>query len=279
MQNVHTHTWDPSRHFRAAASTESDLARGRPIDLTIDFDAFMEDVAPCERVITFGMKARNTGSWVPDDFVADFVAHAPGKLVGFAGCDPTQEGYLAELRRGIEELGLVGVKIGHIYAGLDPVDPRCDALYAYCQENRLPIMCHTGTTYRSTAPLGYSRPWRFDEVAIRYPELRMVLAHVGHPFCEECLVVIRKQPHLYADISALWYRPWQFYNMLIAAQEYHVTHKLLFGTDYPFTNVADSVRGLRNVNDVVADSGLPRVTQETIDGILERDAFALLGLE
>jgi hypothetical protein len=140
-------------------------------------------------------------------------------------------------------------------------------------------MCHTGTTYRRTAPLGYSRPWRFDEVALRYPELRLVMAHVGHPFCEECLVVIRKQPHLYADISALWYRPWQFYNMLIAAQEYHVTHKLLFGTDYPFTNVADSVRGLRQVNDQVAGTHLPRVSQETIDGILERDAFALLGIE
>ncbi len=77
MQNVHTHTWDTRLHFRAATAAESDLARGVPIDLTIDFDAFMADVADCERVITFGMKARNTGSWVPDDYVANFVARAP----------------------------------------------------------------------------------------------------------------------------------------------------------------------------------------------------------
>ena len=91
-------------------------------------------------------------------------------------------------------------------------------------------------------------------------------------------MVIRKHPHVYADISALHYRPWQFYNMLISAQEYHVTHKLLFGTDYPFTNAADSIAGLRNVNRFTAGSALPLVTAETIEGILNRDSFALLNL-
>lgn len=92
-----------------------------------------------------------------------------------------------------------------------------------------------------------SRPSLFDDVAIRYPELRMVLAHLGHPRYGECLAVIRKHPHVYADISALFYRPWQFYNMLITAQEYRVTHKLLFGTDYPFVGALESIDGLRNV--------------------------------
>jgi predicted TIM-barrel fold metal-dependent hydrolase len=279
MQNVHGHVWDADRHLSTASVAETDLARGRRLDLAVRFDDMMVDLAPCERAIVFGIKARRTRSWVPDAYVAAIVARAPKKLVGFASCDPTQDGYMEELRHGIEQLGLVGIKMGHTYAGIDPRDPRCGAVYAYCQEMGLPILCHTGTTFRRTAPLGYSRPWLWDEVAIAYPELRMVLAHVGHPFCAECLVVIRKHPHLYADISALFYRPWQFYNTLIAAQEYQVTHKLLFGTDYPFTTTADSVRGLRGANDVVAESGLPRVLEETIEGILSRDAFALLGID
>ena len=91
-------------------------------------------------------------------------------------------------------------------------------------------------------------------------------------------MVIRKHPHVYADISALFYRPWQFYNMLIAAQEYKVTHKLLFGTDYPFARSRESIDGLRNANDVTGHSGLPSVTEQTINGILNRDALALLGV-
>jgi predicted TIM-barrel fold metal-dependent hydrolase len=278
MQNVHAHTWDQALHLDPATVREAEISRGYPLDLTVRFDAFMADMAPFARVAVFGMKARRTGYWVPDQYVADFVARAPDKLVGFAACDPTQPGYVEELREGIERLRLVGVKMGPMYAGFDPRDPRCDAVYRYCQERGIPLLFHSGTTYNRLAPLGLTRPWLFDEVAMRYPALRMVLAHVGHPFCEECLVVIRKHPHVYADISALYYRPWQFYNMLIAAQEYVVTHKLLFGTDYPFAAARESIDGLRRANDVIGGSGLPRVSDAAIEEILGRDAFALLGL-
>lgn len=278
MQNIHAHAWDQALHMEAATIREAELSRGFAFDLTVRFAPFMADMAPFSRVAVFGMKARRTGYWVPDEYVAAFVARAPEKLVGFAGCDPTQPGYLEELREGIESLGLVGVKMGPMYAGFDPRDPRCTPVYRFCEERGLPILFHSGTTYNRLAPLEFTRPWLFDEVAMRHPELRIVLAHVGHPFCEECLVVIRKHPHVYADISALYYRPWQFYTMLIAAQEYQVARKLLFGTDYPFTTAQDSIAGLRQANAITGQSGLPRVTDETIDGLLTRDAFALLGL-
>jgi uncharacterized protein len=283
MQNVHTHTWNQTLHMTPETVREADLSRGHPLDLTVRVDAFVDDMAPFDRVIVFGLKGRLTGYWVPDDYVADFViavnARAPGKVVGFASCDPTQPGTMHELVHAVEDLGLRGVKLGPIYAGFDPRDLSCESIYAYCQQRGLPILFHTGTTYNSAAPLGFSRPWLLDEVAIRFPELRIVMAHLGHPFHEECLAVIRKHRHLYADISALFYRPWQFYNMLIAAQEYDVTHKLLFGSDYPFAGAQESIEGLRNVNAVTRQSGLPRVTKSTIEGILTRDALALLGVE
>lgn len=277
MQNIHTHTWDQQLHFDPATVRETDISRGYPLDLTVDFNTFMQDMAPFEKVAVFGLKARLNGYWVPDQYVADFVARAPDKLVGFAACDPTQPGYMEELVDGIERLGLAGLKMGPMYAGFDPRDERCDPVYRYCEDRGIPILFHSGTTYNRAAPLGLTRPWLFDEVAIKHRDLRIVLAHVGHPFCEECLVVIRKHPHVYADISALYYRPWQFYNMLIAAQEYRVTHKLLFGTDYPFAAGQESIDGLRNANHVIGNSGLPRVSEQTVQEILERDAFGLLG--
>lgn len=279
MQNVHSHAWNQNLHFDDSTVKESDLSRGYRIDLTVDIDAFLADMEPFEKVIVFGLKGRLTGYWVPDRYVADFVSKAPEKLVGFASCDPTQDGYMDDLRAAVERLSLKGVKMGPIYGGFDPRDPRCKPVYEYCQARGLPIVVHTGTTFNRAAPLGYSRPWLFDEVAIEYPELRMVLAHMGHPYCEECLVVIRKHPHLYADISALYYRPWQFYNAMVAAQEYKVLHKLLFGTDYPFTKAADSIEGVRNLNGITGSSGLPVVSQEAIEEILERDALRLLGID
>jgi len=278
MQNIHTHAFEQALHIAPQTVRETDLSRGYPLELTVRFEAFMQDMTPFEKVAVFGMKARLTGWWVPDEYIAEFVARAPNKLVGFASCDPTQPGYMKELRHAIETLRLVGLKLGPIYAGFDPRDPICNPIYAYCQERAVPILFHAGTTFNRVAPLHVSRPWLFDEIAIRYPALRMVLAHLGHPWCEECLVVIRKHPHVYADIAALYYRPWQFYNAMIMAQEYRVTHKLLFGTDYPVASATESLDGVRQVNRIIGASGLPRVDERQIEEILARDAFHLLGL-
>ena len=290
MHNIHTHTWDQALHFDPATVHEADRARGRPMDLTVDLDAFLEDAAPFDRVVVFGLKARLTGTWVPDAYVADFVAAAnarvnaatdapaPEKVIGFAAADPTQPDAMDDLVHAVEDLGLRGLKLGPIYAGFDPRDACCEPLYTYCEDHGLPILFHTGTTFNRAAPLAVSRPWLFDAVAIRHPELRMVLAHLGHPFGGECLAVIRKHPHVYADVAALFYRPWQFYNTLILAQEYHVTDKLLFGTDYPFAGSQESIAGLRTINDVTGESGLPRVETATLDGLLHRDALGCLGL-
>lgn len=278
MQNIHAHAWDQKLHFEPATVKESDLSRGYPIDLTVDFNAFMKDMEPFDRVAVFGLKGRLTGYWVPDQFVADFVARAPEKLVGFASADPTQKCCMEELKFAVEKLKLRGLKMGPIYAGFDPRDDRARPVYKYCQESGVPILFHSGTTYNRAATLGHSRPWLFDEVARDFPALKIVLAHLGHPWCEECLVTIRKHPNMYADVAALYYRPWQFYNAMVAAQEYKVLGKLVFGTDYPFTKSADSIAGVRNVNHVAAQSGLPKVSEQAIEEILERDTFGLLGI-
>lgn len=279
MHNIHAHAWNVKDHISDSTIRQMDLSRGRPLDISVPFDKFEEDMRPFDRVAVCGLKARLTGFWVPDEYIAAFVKQAPHKFIGFASCDPTQNECLEELRHACETLSLRGVKMGPMYAGFHPEDPRCEPIYEYCQNRGLPILFHTGTTFLTNAPLECSRPLPFDRIAMKFPALKMVLAHLSHPYYEECLVVIRKHPNLYADISALYYRPWQFYNMLITAQEYHVTHKLLFGTDYPFAASNDSIAGLQNINNIIGNSGLPKVSAETIDAILNRDSFNLLGLK
>ncbi len=169
-----------------------------------------------------------------------------------------------------------GLKLAPIYQNYHPMDERMQPVYAFCEKRSIPILIHRGTTFPRRAPLKYALPIQLEDVAMRYPELRMVIAHLGHPWVEDTIVLIRKQPNLYADLSALYYRPWQFYNSLVLAQEYGVMKKLLFGSDYPFTTPADSAAALRNVNHVVEESRLPRVSSDAIEAILERDTLSIL---
>jgi predicted TIM-barrel fold metal-dependent hydrolase len=62
-------------------------------------------------------------------------------------------------------------------------------------------------------------------------------------------------------------------------QEYGVWHKLLFGTDYPFTTVDASIAGLHALNDMLEGTKLPRLDDKQIEAMIHRDSLRLLGLE
>ncbi len=55
-------------------------------------------------------------------------------------------------------------------------------------------------------------------------------------------------------------------------------HKLLFGTDYPFTTVDATLAGLRGLNNMLEGTKLPRLSATEIERLIARDALALLGL-
>jgi predicted TIM-barrel fold metal-dependent hydrolase len=165
-----------------------------------------------------------------------------------------------------------------MYAGFQPDEERLDPLWEYATEHSLPVLLHAGTTFISQAPLDCTLPRHLDRVAIRFPDVKIIAAHLGHPYEPECVAVIRKHPNVYADVSALHYRPFQLYNSLILVQEYGVWDKLLFGSDYPFTTVDASVDGLRSLNQQLEGTQLPRLDDQQIEALIHRDSLDILGL-
>jgi predicted TIM-barrel fold metal-dependent hydrolase len=279
VTDVHSHAWQYPAHFGDGFRMQATRARaGVEVDLTVTLDEYRRSSPPGTRTIVFGGKARLSELWVDDDYVAKYVARDPAHLVGFMSLDPTEQGWQREMRRGREELGLRGVKVMPMYAGFRPGERRIDPLWDYAQRHRLPVLLHTGTTFISQAPLECTLPRHLDDVAIRFPGVKIIMAHLGHPYEGECVAVIRKHPNVYADISALHYRPFQLYHSLMLVQEYGVWAKLLFGSDYPFTTVNDSIAGLRKLNSMLEGTRLPRLNESEIEELIGRDSLALLGL-
>ncbi len=279
ITDIHSHTWPFPEAFNDDFIKQATDARaGAKVDLTIRLEDYQNSAPAGTRAAVFGGKAKLSGMWVDDEYVANYVARDPEHLVGFLSIDPTQEGWEDEMRHGHEELGLRGVKLLPMYAGFGVDDPRLEPLWKYCDEHNLPVLLHTGTTFVRQAPLACTLPRLIEPVATRYPEIRFILAHLSHPYEGECVATIRKHPNVYADISALHYRPWQLYNSLMLVQEYGVWNKLLFGSDYPFTTVNESVDGLRNLNSQLEGTALPRLNEDEIEKLIHRDAFEILGI-
>lgn len=278
--DVHSHTWQYPFHFNDDFRQQARRAKaGTELDLTVRYEDY-RSTAPDETItVVFGGKAKLSGLWVDDQYVADYVAAHPQNLIGFLSLDPTQPGWEDEMRFGHQELKLRGIKIMPMYAGFRPDESRLDPLWQYATKHQLPVLLHTGTTFIAQAPLECTLPRHLDPVATRFPEVRIIMAHLGHPYEGEAIVVARKHPNVYCDISALHYRPFQFYHSLMLVQEYGVWPKLLFGTDYPFTTVNSTIAGLRKLNDMLAGTALPRLNTEAIEVLIYRDTRPLLNLQ
>ena len=115
-------------------------------------------------------------------------------------------------------------------------------------------------------------------LARRFPRVQIIMAHLSHPYEGECVVTIRKHPNVYADCSALHYRPFQLYHSLMLVQEYGVWDKVLFGTDYPFTTVKASLEGMRGLNGMLEGTMLPRLNMDKMERMFERDTLGVLGI-
>ncbi len=279
MIDCHTHLWRVGEHVGPRFMESARRCWGAT-DAAMDVspDRHTAAMAGTEAAIVLGFHAPHVDVVVPNDYLAAYCRQAPKRWYGFASVNPVEAGALDELRRAHEELGLPGLKLGPTYQNYHPMDRRAFPVYAYAEAQGIPIMIHQATTFPRESPLQFALPLQLDEVAMRFPELKIVLAHIGHPWEADCVVTIRKHPNLFSDISALHGRPWRYYQALITCVEYGVTDKLLFGSDFPFYTPEQTASGLRGVNRILEGTALPRVPDTVIEAILARDPLRVLGL-
>lgn len=109
-------------------------------------------------------------------------------------------------------------------------------MYEKCIEYGVPLMVHTGTSIFPRARNKYGDPMDLDDVAVDFPDLKLILAHGGRPlWMETIFFLLRRHANVYFDISSvppsrvLQYFPWIE----------RVADKALFGSDWPAPMVMD----------------------------------------
>jgi predicted TIM-barrel fold metal-dependent hydrolase len=275
--DIHTHTPQYRDVIPEDEIVYDTVARpDRAVKRPVNWAEYMTAMEPVDKAIVFGIAREN---YNPNDATAEFVRAFPDKLIGFLSVNPRDANCLEEIERGVEDLGLRGIKVGPNYQNFDPLGADAFRVYKRAEELALPIVFHTGTSPVRAADLDFAHPRHFDRIGIAFPELHVVMAHMAHPWQISTIAVIRKHPNIYADISALFYRPWSFYNCMVLAQEWGVCHKLLFGTDYLVSTPQENIDALRNPNLIVEGTKLPRISGTAMEEIIYRDSLRLLGLE
>jgi len=277
MIDVHTHWMAPrhwgqewDEHWRPVMGT------GWPDVTPEQFDAAMAD-GGVTAAIVFGVRATSAGVATPNAHVAEFCAARPRRTIGFMALDPADVDAIDQLAEGSAR-GLRGAKLYPVLSERSPDDLELDPFFAQAEEDGLVLIWHVGGTASRIGRLSQSHPFVIDEIARRHPDLTQVMAHLASPWQRDAIAVLRKHPRVFADVSGLWARPVDGSWALHLAAEFGVDDKLLFGSDYPMFTPRAAAEGLRGLAGGSRPGSAP-LDPAVVEGVLTRDALALLGLD
>ncbi len=145
----------------------------------------------------------------PNSMIAQIHRDYPGRFLTLAPLDP-RDGMRAvrELERLVREDGAMGIRVSPLYTCVPANDRRYYPLYAKCVELDVPIRIYTSMNYANDRPYDLGHPRHIDDVAIDFPELRIVAGLSGWPWVADMVGLLRRHPNLYCDTAA--HRPRHF---------------------------------------------------------------------
>ncbi len=172
------------------------------------------------------------GSLISNEEVAGWVKQYPDKFIGI-GSVPLNRPMKAveELKKCINEYGFKGIRVLQWLWNLPATHAYYYPLYVECINLNIPICFQVGHT-GPLMPSEVGRPIPYiDQVAIDFPELKIVCGHVGYPWTTEMIAVATKHQNVYIDTSA--YTAKRYPKELVQYIKTHGNKKVLFGSNYP----------------------------------------------
>jgi len=176
---------------------------------------------------------------IANEEIAQSCAEYGDVLIPFASVDPWKgRAGAREARRLVAEHGVRGFKFHPSIQGFAPNDPLAYPLYEVIEELGVPALFHTGQTGIGAGVPGgggirlrYSNPMLVDDVAVDFPQLRIILAHPSFPWQDEALAVATHKPYVHIDLSG--WSPKYFPPQLVQYANSQLSRKVLFGSDFP----------------------------------------------
>ena len=167
-----------------------------------------------------------------NDLIAEMIAEFPDRFVGVAAVNlekPVEA--VRELDRAVKQLGFKALRVIPWLWKLPPNDKLYFPLYVKCIELDIPFCTQVGHT-GPLMPSETGRPVPYlDEVALVFPELKIVAGHIGHPWTDEMIGVAWKHENVYIDTSA--YLPRYYPPQLLHYMKTYGQDKVLFGSNFP----------------------------------------------
>jgi len=111
--------------------------------------------------------------------------------------------------KNIEELfkrkRAVGLKLYPGYQHFYPSDKEIWPIAELCQEYERPLIFHSGDVYdpEGSALLKYTEPIYIDELAVKFPQCKIIVSHFGFPYFLETAMIMSRNANVYTELSGV----------------------------------------------------------------------------
>jgi len=221
----------------------------------VTMDQYLEkmDLAGIERSLLIAVRAGDTR--LPESFeipysrVYEICQEHPARFSGLAGIDPFRGmAGLKDLEEAVNDMGFVGAHLYPHWCELPPDHAKYYPYYAKCCELDIPIMMQVGHNLvysRKRRLPSVGKPIYLDQVAIDFPELKLIGIHIGIPWTEEMISMCWKHENVFTAGDA--YAPKYWPEAFVHYANSYGRNKVMFGTDWP---VIDPIRAVKEVEDL-----------------------------
>lgn len=141
--------------------------------------------------------------------IPQMVKESPEKYIPFFWIDVGDiERSIEALQAAVQDWGCKGVKFQVLLQHCYPNERRLYPVYEKCSELGLVVLFHSGAV-AFTQEFGiphitkYAHPLHADEVAFDFPEMSIILAHMGGNYFYEALIMAEKHSNIFLDTAYL----------------------------------------------------------------------------
>lgn len=176
-----------------------------------------------------------------NQWVVDYCKENPRRLLS---CGSVHPRHTTNVQADMEQIARTGIRMIKIHPphqllfANDYVNgvKELEVIYRMAEKHGIPVMVHTGTSIFPGARNRYGDPLFLDDVAVDFPNLKILMAHGGRPiWMQTAFFLLRRHRNMYLDISGI--PPKLLLQYFPRLQE--IASKTLFGTDWPSPGVKD----------------------------------------
>lgn len=202
------------------------------------------------------------------------------RLASLFGIDPRRKNAVVLFERAITEWGMLGLKL-HPTARFYPDDDVCYPLYKKAVELGVPVLVHSGNI-PAPMPAKFSQPKYLDTVAADFPDLKIVVAHIGHGWWRETIDLAVMKPNISVDFSGWQIQytidPLYVKRVIRIAIDNLGVWRVLFGSDGSMLNLILSLTDWSSAVKSFSDSSNVKFTHEEIAIIMGKAAHHLYNI-